>query len=302
MIEAVTKIPGLHQKRANGCQTNTIFMGWDAAAVEKAASEHAANEEKSFWDFDDKVEEEAVRKREREREQMHQDYLDTLAQKKGKSKDAKDVTEYSPVGSYIVESEYLAKNFQVCADNLRIDIHKTDTPGVFQANFEFEVFGGIMMICLQPDVLEEYCLEADRQAEFSEDSEYEEDEESESEGRTLASGSKRKASGVRGSQEMKRSKKHQPGSAQSLKYRLKIRCRETGEIEIQSETKDGTLQFADERLASFVGESGLPCWGQRFSFSARKISDVPAQSEKKEKKWAYYSERRHEYEWARRWY
>jgi hypothetical protein len=73
MIEAVTKIPGLHQKQASGRQTNTIFMGWDAAAVEKAASEHAANEEKSFWDFCDKVEEEDVRKHEREREKMHQD-------------------------------------------------------------------------------------------------------------------------------------------------------------------------------------------------------------------------------------
>jgi hypothetical protein len=209
------------------------------------------------------------------------------------------VIEYSPVGSYIVEIEYLAKNFQVCADNadnLRIDIHKTDTPGVFQANFEFEVFEGIMMICSQPDVLEEYCLEADRQAEFSEDSGHEEDEESESERTTLASGSKRKASGVRGSQETKRSKKLQPGSAQSLKYRLKIRCRETGENEIQTETEDGTLEFADKKLASFVGESGLPCWGYRLSFSARKFSDVPDPSEKK---WAYYSEKRHDYEWAR---
>ncbi|KAJ5380118.1 uncharacterized protein N7496_002546 [Penicillium cataractarum] len=125
--------------------------------------------------------------------------------------------------------------------------------------------------------------------------EEEEDEDSESEGRTLASGTKRKAPGVQGT---KKAKKHQLGSAQSLKYRLKIRCRDTGEGEIQSETEGGTLEFADEKLASFEGEAGLPCWGHRFSFSARKVSDVPAPSDKN---WGYYSERRHQYEWATRW-
>lgn len=299
MIEAVDKIPGLHQKQAKGSQSYTIFIGWDAAAVEKAANEHAANEQETFLEYCDKFEEEEEdrkRERERERDKVHKDYLETLAQKKSKNNDA---IEYSPVGSYIVQSEYLAETWKECEDNLRLDIHKTYTPGVFQANFEFGVYEGIMMICVQKDVLEEHCLEADRQTEFSEDSEgdddEEEDEDSESEGRTLASGSKRKLSGAQGKN---KAKKHQPENTQSLKYRLKIRCRETGEGEIQAETEDGTLEFADEKLASFEGDAGLPCWGHRFSFSALKISDVPAPSDKN---WGYYSERRHNYEEGRRW-
>jgi hypothetical protein len=181
------------------------------------------------------------------------------------------------------------------ADDLRLGIHKTKTPGVFQVNFDFQVWEGIMMICVHKEILEEHCLEADRQTVFSEDSSNEEDYDSGSEGRTIASGSKRKASGTKW---IKKVKKYQSEPTKSLKCQLKLRCRETRQDEIQIDTEDGTLEFDDENLIRFVGEAAIPLWGARFSFTARKISNRPSPCEKD---WGHYSARRHDYEWARRW-
>lgn len=288
--EAASKIPKLHYEKAMGAETRAIYLGWDAVAVEKAALEHVASQSKAprdFWDESDEDDE-----RERARDKLHTDYLNAIAQYKSQTKAVRDP---SPIGSYVVDSQYLTKTWGSDADDLRLDIHKTDTPGVFQANFEFGVYEGIMMICTQKEVLEEHCLEADRRTVFSEDEEDEEDYELESEGRTLASGSKRKATGTQGN---KKAKKHQSESTNSLKYQLKMRCRETGEGEIQTDTEDGTLKFDDENLVHFVGEAMIPCWGAHFSFTARKISNRPSASEKN---WGYYSEKRHDYEAARRW-
>lgn len=137
------------------------------------------------WDESDRDDES-----ERARDKMRTDYLNAIAQYKGQNKALRDP---STIGSYIVDSQYMTKTWGNDADDLRLDIHQTDTPGVFQANFELGVYEGIMMICVQKDVLEEHCLEADCQTVFSED---EEDYDSESEGRTLASGSTRKAPGT----------------------------------------------------------------------------------------------------------
>lgn len=290
--EAASKIPGLHHKTARGSVTRAIFLGWDAAAVENAASEHVASEPHTS---DDSEEVDPDAERDRERDNLHAGYLNALARRKSNTKAMNDD---SPVGSYVVDSKYFKKNWGDDAEDLRLDIRKTDTPGVFQANFDFGVFEGIMMICLQKDTLEEYCVEVDLQAEFSEDEMYEEDYDSGgaySEGRTLASGSKRKAPGTHVA---KKPKKHQSGKTQSHKYFLKIRCRETGEGEIQDGTEDGTIEFDKKNMATFVGATVLPCYGRAFTFTGRKISDEPSTSEKD---WARYSERRHEYEAARRW-
>ncbi|KAJ5905353.1 uncharacterized protein N7473_002269 [Penicillium subrubescens] len=287
--DAASKIPKLHYEKAMGAETRAIYLGWDAAAVEKAASEHVASQWKApLDDFDESDEDD---KRERARKKLHTDYLNAIAQSKSQNKAVRGP---SPIGSYIVDSQYYKKQWRSGADDLRLDIHKTDTPGVFQANFEFGVHEGIMMIGVQKDVLEEHCLEADRQTVFSDD---EEEYDSESEGRTLASGSKRKASGTPGT---KKAKKQQSESTNSLKYQLKMRCRETGEGEIQAATTDGSLEFDNETLVRFVGEATIPLWSnEKFSFTACKISNRPSPAEKD---WGHYSERRHDYEWARRWY
>lgn len=44
MTKAASNIAGLYHKKALGLKTHTLFIGWDAAAVEKAASGHVVQE------------------------------------------------------------------------------------------------------------------------------------------------------------------------------------------------------------------------------------------------------------------
>lgn len=98
MTEAASKVAGLHYKKAFGPQTQTIFMGWDAAAVEKAAKGHAAGEKKRLQDEDNE--------RQGKREKIHTDYPNTLPQPKGRAKTFKHLT---PFGSYVIDSEDIEK-------------------------------------------------------------------------------------------------------------------------------------------------------------------------------------------------
>lgn len=280
--EAASEIPDLHYKNAMGSVTRAIYLGWDAAAVEKAASEHLAREPPPP---EEEIEPDV--EREQERAKLHADYLNTLARQSSKIEAA------SPVGSYVVDCKYMKETWGDDDGDFHIDIDKTDIEGVFQANFDFGAFEGIMMIDLDKNTLEEYCLEVDRQTKFSEDEYYEDRDNSEgvdSDERTLASGAKRKAPR---SHHTKKPKKLLAGNTQDGKYFLKIRCRETGEGDIQCETQNGTIEFDKTHTATFRGATVLPEYDERFTFNGRKISDVPSESEL-EKCWAKYSERRHD--------
>jgi hypothetical protein len=132
MTEAASRIAGLHHKKAFGPQTQTIFMGWDATAVEEAAKGHAAEETKRLQDEENE--------RQSEREKMHTDYLNTLTQPKGRAKALKHLT---PVGSYIIDSEDIEQQYRDLADDLGLDIDHTDMPGVFKAEFDFGILEGV---------------------------------------------------------------------------------------------------------------------------------------------------------------
>ena len=47
MREAASNVTGLHQETGLGPETQTIFMGWDAAVMSKAAKGHSAAEAES---------------------------------------------------------------------------------------------------------------------------------------------------------------------------------------------------------------------------------------------------------------
>lgn len=70
MMKAASNIAGLHHKKAMGPKTHTLFMGWDAAAVEKAAGGHASQEEERLQDEKDE--------QKSKRDKMHADYLIAL--------------------------------------------------------------------------------------------------------------------------------------------------------------------------------------------------------------------------------
>jgi hypothetical protein len=286
VIEAASKVPGLNHKNALGPDTQMIYIGWDAAAVDKAAKGHAAKDKKAKQ-AKAKEREKAQEKAQQARDKLHTDYLKTLTRPKGKAKATKKV---SPVGSYIVDSEAFEDYYGTGrTDELRLDIHKTDTPGVFQAEFDFGVLEGVMILCADEDTLNEYCMDSDDDDEESEASDSDEE--------GYAVGSKRKATKPKAPK--KKKSKPRAGKKDSRKYLLKLKCRETGEGEIHYEAEDGSIEFDDNNLASFEADADFPIVGSGISFTARKISDKPSPSERD---WADYSERQHEIERVGRWH
>lgn len=135
--------------------------------------------------------EEKAKERKRQREKLPTDYPKTLTPKDGRTQAPN--RRVSPVGSYIVDSatfeDYFAHGRPY---ELRFDIHETDTPGVFQADFDFGVLEGITMICAQEESLEEYCSEKPEWSD-SQDENEDDTEPSDSEEETFKRGSKRKA-------------------------------------------------------------------------------------------------------------
>ncbi|OJJ03245.1 hypothetical protein ASPVEDRAFT_72968 [Aspergillus versicolor CBS 583.65] len=230
------KVSGLHQETARGCIIQTVFMGWDSAAVKKAASGHAAKGKKEFEAPKKKLKEEED-KLAAEKTEKHNEYLKSLKKKK---------TNPSPIG----------------ADELNLDIHATDEPGNFQACFDFGVIEGVMLIGTDIAALKQYGAQADREAEG--DSE-------EEDGGTPQIGTKRKA--LSPNKDRGRPKKAQAGTPQT--YQLRSRHREQGEGVIDPDPAAGIIKFKDKHLAEFVGRADLSDVGSGVSFTARKITDEP---------------------------
>ncbi|RAH69402.1 uncharacterized protein BO66DRAFT_420893 [Aspergillus aculeatinus CBS 121060] len=278
MREAAEKVVGLHHETARGPQTKVIYMGWNKAAVGKAAKGHAAKEKKEI--------EAAERKRETDRAKLHADY-------RRKSREAP-----SPVGSYIVDCEEIKDQWPEDADGLTLDIHETATPGVFEAGFYFGALEGAMIICADEGVLERYCAELER----------EEDDDSQEEG--LIDGNS-DDSGVEGDGSPKLGVKRKVPVSQSGRstkkskqspsrlYFLKLLGCETGEGEIFNEPDDGSIKFRDGNFDSFEGQANMTFIGDGIAFTGRKVSDLPGSSGGV---WDEYSWRHHENARIGRWH
>ncbi|KAH8658421.1 hypothetical protein BX600DRAFT_439584 [Xylariales sp. PMI_506] len=292
MRAAASGVEGLHQKTSSGVTTQTIFMGWDAAAVEKAAKAHPAKEAKELRA--------AQKKRQDARVDQHKRYLNSLKPKKGSAKGKPKIR--LPVGSYIVDCQEIEQQWPDEADNMTLKIHETNVSGIFKVNFHFRVLEGVIMISTGKDALVQYCSQLDQQAEAQEDSwdekEANEDDDSDSDSRDrkpeVGSKRKRKSPQRRG----RPAKKANIGASRSLTYQLRLKCREAGEGVIYSDIEEGTIKFKDQDLASFVGKANLPCVGSNVPFTARKISDDPGHEGDS---WADYSEEAYEYARVNRW-
>jgi hypothetical protein len=284
MREAASEVTGLHHATGRGPKTQTIFMGWDPVAVDNAAKSHATEEKKEL--------QAAETEREDERTEMHTNYLNTLTRKKGSRT-------YSPVGSYIIDCDEIGGGWSDHAGDLSLDIRQTKEQGIFEASFDFGILEGVMIIGAEENILKQYCSHLDREAE-SDWREYEgadlSEEEELVEKDKPTTGSKRRGKAIPGHSFP--SKKSKTKAARSCTYLLKLKCRETGEGEIQYTEQSGSIEFKDEKLASFIGKANLPCVGQGVPFTGRKISDTPASSGNS---WADYSERAHEYARVARW-
>ncbi|KAL3453811.1 hypothetical protein BJX65DRAFT_301627 [Aspergillus insuetus] len=263
-------------------------MGWDSEAVRAAAERHAAAGKEAGAEA--KAEEKKLRAQEKERqkgrEKMHKDYVQSLNKSRRKAKPP------SPVGSFIVDCQEIERNWPDLVEDLSLDVHDTDEPGVFQACFDFGILEGVMIIGKDSAMVEQYCSPADDDDEgYSDENGWDEDED-EDERHTI--GSKREAS----AQPARGSKKAKAGRPPSHTYHIRLRCREN-EGQIYSDADVGTIKFKDGNLTSFVGEADLPSVGGAISFTARKVSDAPCAQQSE---WADYSEQKSECARVSRWY
>ena len=74
VIEAARKAPRLNHRKVLVFDTQMIYIGWDAAAVEKAASEHLARE--PYPPSEEEID--LAGERERKRAKLHANYLNAF--------------------------------------------------------------------------------------------------------------------------------------------------------------------------------------------------------------------------------
>ncbi|KAJ5107313.1 hypothetical protein N7456_003988 [Penicillium angulare] len=293
IIKAVKNIANLNHKKAIGPKTQVIFIGWNKKAVEKAAAQHPAQETKQLQ-VERKKQEDADKKREKERKKLHTDYLKNRPKVKGGA---------TPVGSYIVDSDYIESQWPKVADDLNIDIHRTDTSGVFQADFDFGVVEGVMFFSFEDDKLDKYCARAKRNAQSGDyDSMDEEESGKETSDDDIIPTTENTKKGTKRSaptsQTAKKTKKPKTAKNKPLNYFLQLKCRETGEGEIAYQATHGIIMFENKSLTTFKGMADFSHVGKGVSFFARKVSDEPYPSGHD---WTDYSEQQYETERVNRW-
>ncbi|KAK4101281.1 hypothetical protein N658DRAFT_486301 [Parathielavia hyrcaniae] len=239
----------------SGYRAGQLREAVNRLVVDKAAKNHGAIE---------KGEAEA---RERERASRHEAYLaDARNPESGSGAP-------SPVGEYIVDSEDIESNWPESAQDMTLSVHETNTPGIYQANFDFGVAEGVMMLGTDERLLGQFCKEN----EYSEDDFHDEE--------TL--GSKRKGSSSMGVCDRRR--KRAKAGGRPGKYFVRLKSRDTGISQIFSEATAGTIHFGGPGLSSFKGEVNIKALGEVVDITARKVSAVPQGPEYWES-WSSYSD------------
>ncbi|KAJ5706677.1 hypothetical protein N7488_006478 [Penicillium malachiteum] len=249
-------IPGLQAKDLPSIFNKVIFLAWDLAAAEEALEKYRQDEWAIYLNEDSDQESNGDKKQHK----AHDDYLDSLGQKK---------TGFTPVGSYIFKIEPL-KSLMRDKEEAFMEIYETDTPGLYQADFDFGIMNGIMMMSSDKGALEEFGGEVS-----SGDSSGDELDSTipanqvswSSKGKEKK---KRSEKGARQGQKQKKASEHHP-----LRYFFKHRCCEEHESAAFFIPRPGHVQFDDGRFCTFTGQILLPLSDKEISFTGYKISDKP---------------------------
>ncbi|KAJ5638668.1 hypothetical protein N7528_001058 [Penicillium herquei] len=236
------KIDGLFYQVGHGRSTHKFFMGWDQAAVAEAAENYKEAERKE--------KEDAERRRFKKRSQLTEAYY-FQAQKRL----------VSPVGSYIVDSANLEGNSPSLTKDMTIDIHPTDTPGIFKAEFNFGVAEGIMIIGRSDEAVAQYSYSIEvASKEEGDDEDGDKDEDKPADPAPRGEGSKK-------------SKK----APLRRMYQLCLRGRDADKCLLNiDEYCTGTILFCSRQLVHFTADVDLPGVGNGHPwFDAWKVSDTP---------------------------
>lgn len=297
--EAASRIRGLHQATGIGL-TQTIYLGWDRNAVGMAAKSHAVNEPQAHRAKLDA--------RERERASRHNEYLTATRN----FSDFGSVVA-SPVGQYMIDCETIERGFSriVGGSEMTLAIHKTTTLGVYQGTFDFGVINGMMMLGQVGTVLDDFCAQEEHtgytdsesgseidsissEDESEDDSGDENEDDSEDEQNV---GHKRKAPGIQ-PQGPPTKKAKTAADGDPREYLIRLKSRDTGTGEINSNAEKGTITFSGPDLSAFTGKVDMCGIGCGVIFSGRKVSATAPQ---RCDSWSSYSEGASEYARVRSW-
>ncbi|KAK6208471.1 hypothetical protein LQW54_006817 [Pestalotiopsis sp. IQ-011] len=240
-----------HQNDHSCRKIQTIFMGWNQADVDKAKR---LGEDNQAWAA--------------ERVKMHTDYLDTLEEE--------DSRQRSPLGSYMIDCDDIEGTRPADTGSLTLDIHRTKSPEVFRANFDFGIREGVMIMSVRATALVDYETRADHEADSKD---WEEDRDDSGDGEDEVDYDKGRATGTKRKADATRSrgrppKKVKPVPAERPFYMMKSRCRELPAGAIYHEPELGCIIFDNESLASFTARATLPGVGGWLKFTGRKVSDL----------------------------
>ncbi|KAJ5626523.1 hypothetical protein N7528_003950 [Penicillium herquei] len=255
LAKLALEIPGLHVMNERYFFTRGVFMAWDLEALQKADQRH--------WD-----DEEAVKngvsnqapKRDKEQHKAHKDYLDSLGQKKNG---------LTPVGSYIVGIE-LIESIAGDKEELFMEIYETDTPGLYQGDFDFGTINGIMMMSSDKRALDEFGGEVSS-GDISGD-----ELDSTIPANEVNWSSRRKEKKERSEKGARQGQKQKKASEQHpLRYFFKHRCSEDCQRQAFFIPRPGHVQFDDGRFCAFTGQIVLPLSDKEIPFTGYKIRDKP---------------------------
>ncbi|KAI0153801.1 hypothetical protein BJ166DRAFT_366538 [Pestalotiopsis sp. NC0098] len=255
--EAAAKIEGLHCAKGDGPRHKNVFLGWDEAAVKKAAEDHIAA---------DKAKEDA-KEAEREQESIRSHWRYHLAIEKPE----RIAQGFSPVGKYDIDCKDIEESWPDDVKKMSMNIHATKMPSVFKAQFDFGILEGVMIMSRDLPALLKYC-KIPPQADESEDEEWEEEEEEAKEATGANTGDKRKAASPTGP---RKEAKTDTVESNPLKYHVRLRCRDKAEMDNCPSPCKGTITFADDKFTRFSGEATLPGIAVDVPFKGYKSADKP---------------------------
>lgn len=293
--EAAAKVSGLHCATGHGSKTQTIFLGWNKKNVDKAAKEHVRKETQAA-----KAEEE---ERKAERATMHKEHLASI--KKQNSKSGKQ--QPAPVGEYIVDCDEIEGQWpDQVGDGLSLNIFATDNPDFYQADFDFGIIEGIMLLGSNKRALEQYvALKESKGFREDYDSEGEElkddDNDDDDEEQNAATGSKRKGGNPTAGTKRPhgRPAKKVKTAGKPAKYFVRLKSMETEEGVISPDAESGSIKFNGSDFSSFTGKVDLSFVGTGVPFTARKVSGTTSS---RRKSWSEYSSAAYERARVGRWH
>lgn len=280
--QAAERVPGLETCSGGDGDMRTICIGWDRAAVWNLAREVGLESRRRKAKTADQLWSTAMEDHERLVQQV---------QNEGPHVNPKSIEPpglQKSRGSYVIRCKEVAGEWP-SPSLFTLDVDRGVGPFIAAGHLDLGYFQGTMLIALNETTIETYILEDESQESDAE----EEVELHANEG--LGSRRKKAQSTQNKTPYGRPPKKNRPPAHRLF---IRLRGRETGEGEIQSNPRSGYLEFSDEQFTKFAGEIDLPYLSGSAKLEGFKIS---TSAKRRYDSWDSYSEAAHEKARVTRW-